>query len=116
MDDIKSLDAWAQMQRYLRHDVNCHITNQFMRKRPACSRCHGTGYIPSEDCDECVDCQDACPICGNEPSIPAPCSCGLEAVASLLSQSRTHLEEKDNRIKDLERQLRQYGQEGIDWD
>lgn len=29
-----------------------------------CSRCFGSGAIPSETCDMgCVDCQDTCPVC-----------------------------------------------------
>lgn len=32
-------------------------------KPPACSRCFGTGYIPSDTCTDCVDCQDRCPLC-----------------------------------------------------
>jgi len=34
--------------------------------RTVCARCLGTGYIPSETCDVCVDCQDQCPACGGK--------------------------------------------------
>lgn len=40
---------------------------------PRCSRGFGTGYIPSETCDMgCVDCQDICPVCKNQPALSAP--------------------------------------------
>jgi len=36
-----------------------------------CGRCFGTGYIPSETCDDCIDCQDICPKCnGSRMEIP----------------------------------------------
>lgn len=47
------------------------ISREFLRRLPSapakdtpkCARCFGTGYIPSETCFDCVDCQDICPVC-----------------------------------------------------
>lgn len=36
-----------------------------------CQRCRGTGYIPSETCTDCVDCQDVCPACSRQPALEA---------------------------------------------
>ena len=35
-----------------------------------CKRCYGTGYILSESCDDCIDCQDKCPICDGSGKTP----------------------------------------------
>jgi hypothetical protein len=32
-------------------------------EKARCRRCLGTGLIPSETCNDCVDCQDDCPEC-----------------------------------------------------
>ena len=72
---------------YLQHKDGCEKKrgNAFGFKSNGCTRCFGTGYIPSETCDDCVDCQDECPECKGRLAV-LTCTCGLDQLSALLAR------------------------------
>jgi excinuclease UvrABC ATPase subunit len=73
------LSAVESFAKYLQHEDNCEKRPRgFHFKSNGCKRCHGTGCIPSETCEDCPDCQETCPECkGRVPEYS--CTCGLDA-------------------------------------
>jgi hypothetical protein len=70
------MNHWRE---YVQHKSECNTRNVFFGRRSGtpCKQCYGTGCIPSETCDDCIDCQDTCPTCkGVQP--PLICTCGLD--------------------------------------
>ena len=71
----------ARCAPYMQHTEGCNTRNAFFGRREGvqCARCHGTGCVPSESCDDCPDCQETCPVCKGVQS-PLICTCGLAAI------------------------------------
>ena len=76
-------------QGFVQHKEGCEKRRGFFgMKSNGCKRCFGSGYIPSETCTDCVDCQDVCPEChGRQPE--TNCTCGLADALARLTEPKT---------------------------